>query len=161
MPAFSMIAANRPLRPCLPPVTFARERREQGRSADASVLQKLALKVSMQRNRYRLFRFARSESDNFIGPINRFPSHVGNVAKPCASIIAEKNCPAPVAVRRPHELRNLRRSTPASTGYCGRKTADPCDTSARETNINTAANFMLVAFIKINRHRKENFSRSR
>src|ERR1043166_3498633 len=64
----------------------------------------------MQRNRYWFFRFARRESDNFVGPINRLPSHVGDVAKPCASVIAEKNCTAPIAVRRLHELRYLRRS---------------------------------------------------
>ncbi len=37
------------------------------------------------------------------------------------------------------------------TGKSGRKTANVCDASTREMNINTAANFMLVAFIKINR----------
>jgi len=34
------------------------------------------------------------------------------------------------------------------TGKSGRKTANVCDASTREMNINTAANFMLVAFIK-------------
>jgi hypothetical protein len=37
------------------------------------------------------------------------------------------------------------------TGKSGRKTANVCDASTRETNINTAANFLPVAFIKINR----------
>jgi len=37
------------------------------------------------------------------------------------------------------------------TGKSGRKTANVCDASTKEMNINTAANFMLVAFIKINR----------
>ena len=37
------------------------------------------------------------------------------------------------------------------TGKSGRKTANVCDASTREMNINTAANFMFVAFIKINR----------
>jgi hypothetical protein len=37
------------------------------------------------------------------------------------------------------------------TGKSGRKTANVCDASTREMNINPAGNFMLVAFIKINR----------
>ena len=37
------------------------------------------------------------------------------------------------------------------TGKSGRKTANVCDASTREININTTATFMLVAFIKINR----------
>jgi hypothetical protein len=37
------------------------------------------------------------------------------------------------------------------TGKSGRKTANVCDASTREMNINTAANFMLAAFIKIDR----------
>jgi hypothetical protein len=37
------------------------------------------------------------------------------------------------------------------TGKSGRKTANVCDASTREMDINTAATFMLVAFIKINR----------
>jgi hypothetical protein len=37
------------------------------------------------------------------------------------------------------------------TGKSGRKTANVCDASIREMNINTAVNFPLVAFIKINR----------
>jgi hypothetical protein len=50
-------------------------------------------------------------------------------------------------------LRSLRRGSGGSglTGKSGRKTANVCDASTREKNINTAANFMLVAFIKINR----------
>jgi hypothetical protein len=37
------------------------------------------------------------------------------------------------------------------TGKSGRKTANVCDPSTREMNINSAANFPLVAFMKINR----------
>src|SRR5438046_10761938 len=37
------------------------------------------------------------------------------------------------------------------TGKSGRKTANVCDASTKEMKINTAANFVLVAFSKINR----------
>jgi hypothetical protein len=53
---------------------------------------------SRSRNRYRLFRFGRRESDDFVGLVNGIPPHVGYVAKPCASIITEKNRAALIAV---------------------------------------------------------------
>jgi hypothetical protein len=44
MPAFSMIAANRPLNPNLPLNLFPGERRKHWRFADAWLFQQLALK---------------------------------------------------------------------------------------------------------------------
>ena len=51
----------------------------------------------------------------------------------------------PIAITSP------RNGGAALTGYCGRKTADPCDTSARETNTNTAAHFMFLACSRTSR----------
>jgi hypothetical protein len=48
-----------PTKPVFPASPFPRERWEDGRSANAGVFQKLALKVSMQWNRYWFSRLAR------------------------------------------------------------------------------------------------------
>jgi hypothetical protein len=42
-------------------------------------------------------------------------------------------------------------------GKSGRKTANVCDTNARETTMNTAAHFMSAALSKIKEHGKRNF----
>ena len=115
-----MIAVNRPLRPCFPARAFACERREDGRSPMPGVLQKLALKVLMQRKGYWFFRFARCESDDLVGPVNRVPSHVGYVTKSCAGVVAEQNCASPIASRPPASFDTCGVKVACSSAFTGR-----------------------------------------
>src|SRR5215471_3070375 len=88
---------------------LASERREHGRATDSGIFQKCSLKLRMQRNRQRLVPLARRESDQFLVPINRFPLHVCDVGKPCASKIAKQDRVLPIAISSRDERGDLLR----------------------------------------------------